>query len=206
MKKAFILGNGPSRKPVNLEGLRDHGTIFGCNALYRDFTPDVLVAVDRRMVKEIIREDFHLNENVQIYTVPKKQYVNNKWHERFGINYIRKSGRIYQLTCSGTSALFVAINPPYGSFEKIYILGVDLWADKDDFNIYKLTENYLREESGYDEYEMNLKYWKAYIDAKPEIDFVRVVGEKHIIPEEWKNIKNLKHISVEEFKAEHSGS
>ena len=34
---AFIIGNGVSRKPIDLHQLKGKGTIFGCNALYRDF-------------------------------------------------------------------------------------------------------------------------------------------------------------------------
>ena len=50
MSKAFCIGNGESRKGFDLEQLRPHGKIYGCNALYRDFTPDVLVAVDHAYV------------------------------------------------------------------------------------------------------------------------------------------------------------
>ena len=45
-KKVFCIGNGESRKDFNLERLRQFGKIYGCNGLYRDFTPDVLVAMD----------------------------------------------------------------------------------------------------------------------------------------------------------------
>ena len=38
----FIIGNGTSRKSIDLEKLRKHGIIIGSNALYRDFTPDYL--------------------------------------------------------------------------------------------------------------------------------------------------------------------
>ena len=44
--KVFCIGNGESRKGFDLETLRTHGTIYGCNAIYRDFMPDVLTAVD----------------------------------------------------------------------------------------------------------------------------------------------------------------
>ena len=46
MKRVFIIGNGESRKGFDLANLRQHGTIYGCNAIYRDFMPDVLTAVD----------------------------------------------------------------------------------------------------------------------------------------------------------------
>ena len=42
MKTVFCIGNGQSRAPVDLIKLRPQGKIYGCNGLYRDFTPDVL--------------------------------------------------------------------------------------------------------------------------------------------------------------------
>ena len=52
-KKVFCIGNGESRKGFDLEKLRQHGTIYGCNALYRDFMPDVLTAVDHGIMHEV---------------------------------------------------------------------------------------------------------------------------------------------------------
>ena len=52
-KKVFCIGNGESRKGFDLEKLRPHGKIYGCNAIYRDFTPDVLTAVDHGIMHEI---------------------------------------------------------------------------------------------------------------------------------------------------------
>ena len=46
---AVVLGNGPSRKSVKLEDLKKERVVYGCNALYRDFEPDYLVANDWRM-------------------------------------------------------------------------------------------------------------------------------------------------------------
>ena len=43
---AFIIGNGKSRENFDLEQLRPHGHIYGCNALYRNFAPDYLIAID----------------------------------------------------------------------------------------------------------------------------------------------------------------
>ena len=51
--KVFCIGNGESRKGFDLEKLRPHGTIYGCNAIYRDFMPDVLTAVDHGIMHEI---------------------------------------------------------------------------------------------------------------------------------------------------------
>ena len=58
MTKAFCFGNGNSRKGLLLESFREHGTVIGCNALYRDFSPDILVALDSRIGHEIYRSGY----------------------------------------------------------------------------------------------------------------------------------------------------
>ena len=58
MKTLFVIGNGESRKGFDLEKLRPHGKIYGCNAVYRDFTPDVLVAVDQGISHEIYQSGY----------------------------------------------------------------------------------------------------------------------------------------------------
>jgi len=57
-KVAFIIGNGPSRTEFDITSLKGLGTIYGCNALYRDFTPDYLVAIDPPIIEEIEKSDF----------------------------------------------------------------------------------------------------------------------------------------------------
>ena len=58
MTKVFCIGNGESRKGFDLESLRPHGKIYGCNALYRDFTPDVLTSVDQGICHEIYHSGY----------------------------------------------------------------------------------------------------------------------------------------------------
>ena len=53
MSRVFCIGNGESRKNFDLEKLRPHGKIYGCNALYRDFMPDVLTSVDHGIMHEV---------------------------------------------------------------------------------------------------------------------------------------------------------
>ena len=50
---AFVLGNGTSRQAVDLNKLKERGIVYGCNALYREFTPHHLIAVDPKMIYEI---------------------------------------------------------------------------------------------------------------------------------------------------------
>jgi len=57
-KRVFCIGNGESRSPIDLIKLRPHGKIYGCNGLYRDFTPDVLTAVDGAMMHEVYHSGY----------------------------------------------------------------------------------------------------------------------------------------------------
>lgn len=61
MSKVFLIGNGESRIGFDLNKLRPYGKIYGCNALYRDFTPDVLVAVDHGIMHEIYHSGYAYN-------------------------------------------------------------------------------------------------------------------------------------------------
>jgi hypothetical protein len=53
-KRAVILGNGVGRKKFDLKILKNKKIqTYGCNALYRDFEPDFLIAVGSEIAKEI---------------------------------------------------------------------------------------------------------------------------------------------------------
>ena len=52
----FVLGNGPSRKNIDVSKL--DGTVIGCNACYRDFTPDVICATDAGIMSDIIESGY----------------------------------------------------------------------------------------------------------------------------------------------------
>ena len=56
--KVFLIGNGESRKDFDLETLRSYGKIYGCNAIYRDFKPDALIAVDHGIMHEIYQNGY----------------------------------------------------------------------------------------------------------------------------------------------------
>ena len=55
---AVCLGNGESRLGVDLNELQKYSTVWGCNAIYRDWTPDRLVCVDIGMSHEIYRSGY----------------------------------------------------------------------------------------------------------------------------------------------------
>lgn len=54
----FVIGNGKSRQNVNLNILKERGKILGCNALFRDFTPDILFNQDSHTFHEIVSNEY----------------------------------------------------------------------------------------------------------------------------------------------------
>ena len=62
--KVVCLGNGESRLGIDLSDLKQKVEVYGCNALYRDFTPDRLVCVDIEMSHEIYRSGYCLDNIV----------------------------------------------------------------------------------------------------------------------------------------------
>ena len=77
---AYVIGNGTSRKNFDLNKLIDRGTIYACNAIYRDFIPNKLIAVDPKMIHEIV------NYRIQFETEVWTNY--NKAYEKYvGLHY-----------------------------------------------------------------------------------------------------------------------
>ncbi len=58
MGPAFVLGNGISRQQIDLNLLKTLGRVYGCNAIYREFEPDVLISTDLPISERIQHEGY----------------------------------------------------------------------------------------------------------------------------------------------------
>ena len=72
MTVAFVIGNGESRKNIDLYALKNYGKVYACNAVFRHYRPDYLVAVDVKMILEINQHKWQM-EN-EVWTNPNKQF------------------------------------------------------------------------------------------------------------------------------------
>ncbi len=126
---AFVLGNGKSRLNVDPRNFQERGTVYGCNALYREFAPDYLVAVDVKMVNEIIASGYHRTH--QVWTNSNKGVTS-----KTNINFLSP----HKGWSSGPTALWFASTHTY---QTIYILGFDYQGAGGKFNnVYADTFNY----------------------------------------------------------------
>ena len=191
MKKiSFVLGNGTSRKPINPADLKEHGTIYGCNALYREFVPDYLIAVDTKMIIEICKNKYQLKHPV--WTNPNKAY--SKFN---GLNFFSPS----KGWSSGPTALWKASQD---GADEIYILGFDykgIGENNDKVNnVYADTYNYKRSADKATYYGNWLKQTATTIQKFQQKRYIRVVDKDTFVPKELSKLGNLAHISTEEFK------
>ena len=190
MNRAFIVGNGTSRKDFDLTQLIDNGKIYGCNALYREFKPDYLIAVDVKMILEINQSGYQ-NINL-VYTNPNKAYSKFK-----NFNFFDPS----KGWSSGPTALWFASQHQY---DEIFILGFDykgLDNGEKVNNIYAGTPNYKKITDNATYYGNWLRQTTTVIQQNPKIRYIRVTDNStNFVPDQLKNFKNLIHISVNDFK------
>ena len=164
MSTAFIIGNGPSRLPVNLNDLVGKGKIYGCNALYRDFDKfDYLVVIDEQFKKLIeMGSDEGVIEHGKLILPPDEECV----EETTG----RRSN-------AGMNAMREAIR--HGA-TKLFCLGFDFVITdeiKNTDNIYKDTEGYGEEtHATYEDSKHRVNYLNWFMKQNENIRFTFVVS------------------------------
>lgn len=177
----FLIGNGVSRKDFDLERLRPHGLIIGCNALYREFTPDLLIVVDVKMITEITKSGYPENHYV-IQPANRSKLVPN------GLIWRCQSGGYNTSGCFGMRICNELIQA-----KKCYMLGMDGY----DGNLYQGTENYgnnpIRDYTGIHKY-----YFNALSVDGPTIFYN--VNPIDGWPKEMYNTGKYFHITYDEFE------
>ena len=66
LENAFCFGNGKSRLDFDMNVIKNRGTTFGCNAIYRDMKVDHLVTVDNEITHEIYRSGYCQDNHTHI--------------------------------------------------------------------------------------------------------------------------------------------
>ena len=194
---AFVLGNGESRKGIEINDLKEKGTVFACNGVFRTHQPHFLIAVDPKMLLEIGETDYVVHNKVysnynQQYTKHQKLLDHVQWFKpSLGWS-------------SGPTALRLACDQ---GFKEIYILGFDYQGHseaqhKNRFrfnNIFKDTRNYKKSNDEATFYGNWMNQTKKCLQDFPDVKFHRVVPNNWFKPKdlEWK--ENMDHPTTEEL-------
>lgn len=182
----FVLGNGRSRLAIECSELSTYGTVYGCNAIYREFDPDYLIAVDSKMVNEIVSTGYQ--ENHQVWTNPSNGIVMKKH-----LNFFDP----HKGWSSGPTALWFAAS---NGHLKINILGFDFQGIDGKFNnVYADTYNYKKSNEAATYYGNWLNQTQRIIEEFKHIKFTRVVEEDAYHPDILSELKNLNTVSYDEF-------
>ena len=194
MTVAFVIGNGTSRKDIDLYPLKNYGKIYACNAMFRHFEPDYLVAVDVKMILEINHAKWQMEH--EVWTNPNKQFNGMQ-----GFRYFQPS----KGWSSGPTALWLASTHKH---DTIYILGFDFHGELDKHgnrnvvnNLYAGTHNYKKVGDPATYFGNWERQTASTCDSHQGKRYIRVVADDDdFVPKQLKKCTNLSHIKVSEFK------
>ena len=195
--QAVILGNGPSRLDFDLTLIKEHkggllgaSTLqtYGCNALYRDFAPNFLVASGNTMVSEIAGSSY-VTDNIV--------YTNS-------LNMLEHPGKFYLIPYdpyadAGTTAAYIAA---FDGHRKIFLMGFDGQDTENyNYNVYAGT-------NGYDATDATVSgdRWKANFrqlaQVYNDVEFVFVHKTAWPVATEWRDLVNVRSVSYRDFVLE----
>jgi hypothetical protein len=191
---AFVLGNGKSRLRLKCESLLDIGTVYGCNAQYREFDPHHLIAVDVKMVNELIESGY--SQKGTVWTNPNKGIK-----DKTQVNMLNP----HKGWSSGPTALWFAAT---NGHKQIYIHGFDYQGQGGKFNnVYADTHNYKKSTDSATFFGNWLSQTEKVIKEFTHTQFYRVIDTGAFIPDKLgPQYSNLKHVSYEDFEKTFRGT
>jgi hypothetical protein len=203
LDSVVVIGNGESRRSINIQDLIGNTMLVGCNAIHRDAVVNHLICCDDRMVREAVENPNTASTFIHVRETSYQWFRKIQKHK----NVIllpeipnQENNRVDQPRNwgSGTYALLVASQIP--NIKKVYLLGFDLYGnDTLVNNLYKNTKNY----SAGGSHAIDPSYW-IWQAAKvfklfPNINYTIVNFPNWIIPSEWQR-NNVVFESIENFK------
>lgn len=186
MSCVHVIGNGESRNNFDLTDLK--GTKIGCNAAYRDIRLDFLVAVDRRMVEEALKNKFQKS----IYTRQDWISMFSRYPNIIVLPSLPYTGELKQDDTwhwgSGPHACNLAASM---GFKEIHLWGFDLWGIENKVNnVYKGTSNY----DPTDKNAVDPRFWIYQLakcfECYPDVTWIQHQLPGWKCPESW-NKKNV---------------
>ena len=159
--------------------------IYGCNALYRDFTPDVLVATDKP-IAEAIQNSGYAKEH---------RFYTRRPLPELGALTLSDDYRGFS---SGPNAVGIAAKDLH---QRIYLLGFDMGPTANNLfnNIYADTEFYKTSQHPPTFAGNWVKQITQIAKDYPNTQFFRVCGATTARINDLETIKNLEHLDLATF-------
>jgi hypothetical protein len=186
MTAAFVLGNGISRQQIDLNLLKTLGRVYGCNAIYREFEPDVLISTDAPISERIQHEGYSRN-----HTHYTRKPLPDTGAQRIAQQYFGYSSGPVAV---GQAALDGA--------RVVYLIGFDMGPTGTGRfnNCYADTEFY-KKSSANPTFTGNwVRQLKQIARDFPKTSFFRVAGNTTAEIRDLQAVPNLAHVDIVTFQ------
>jgi hypothetical protein len=175
MNIAFCIGNGSSRKSIDLNKLKNVGPLYGCNSLIETFELDNTIVVDRALLIDLISQGY--NKKTNIYTRKRWKNIIDAENLHFLDDPIKVPTHRWDNEIhwgSGTHALKLAAK---NQSQIIVMIGYDLYNSSVDPAcwIYQISK---------------------CLEFHQEIQFVQIQNKEWNCPKEWE----YDNFTVDTFK------
>ena len=184
---AFVLGNGITRLQVDCKSLLNYGTVYGCNRIYEEFSPSVLVSTDKEISVEIQNSGYSAR-NIH-YTREQSKVIDS------GANIIPQP---YHGMSSGPAALGVGC---LSNANYLYMIGMDLKGINNKINnIYAGTKFYRKKDDTPTVFENWVNQVESIMLNYKHKRFIHVNPLDNFIPEQWLQNNNYETMTLADFQ------
>ena len=182
---AFVLGNGVSRRPIDINLLKSRGDVYACNAVYRTHAVTALVATDRPIATEIQASGY----------AHKNRFYTRKPEAKSGA--LRVPQEYFGYSSGPIAAALACLD----HHDRVYLLGFDLGPNEQGRfnNIYADTEHY-KNSSSVPTYTGNwVKQLMRIAGDHPRVKFFRVFGSTTADVPEFVSVPSMEKLDMAEF-------
>jgi hypothetical protein len=186
MTAAFVLGNGISRQQIDLNLLKTLGRVYGCNAIYREFEPDVLISTDLPISERIQHEGY------------SKDHTHYTRKPLPGTGSIRISQQYFGYSSGPVAVGQAALD----GARAVYLIGFDMGPTRTGRfnNIYADTEFY-KKSSANPTFTGNwVRQIRQIAKDFPKVSFFRIQGDTTAEIQDLKAIPNMLHMPMPDFQ------
>ena len=184
---AFVLGNGVSRRPIDIDLLKTCGDVYACNAVYRTHRVTALVATDRGIAGEIQASGYPA----------QNRFYTRRPDPTTGALRVPQAYFGYS---SGPIALAIACADGH---DRIYLLGFDLGPNEQGRfnNLFAGSEHYKAVDSGPTFTGNWIKQIIKIAGDHPAVQLIRVHGSATADVKEFDPVRNLSKLDFADFVA-----
>lgn len=195
---AFVIGNGTSRKDLNIQQLMDYGLLYACNWFFKEeFRPHLLIASDEPMTRTILKKFSQYPKSNWFYT----------WFPKPGSG--AKKATTPEKFAAGPMATHLAAS--HFESPKVFLIGMDFFGfgseNKEQNglmnNLYEGMKHYAKipedknTKNGAPTYRNWQRRYQWILKTCPDTEFYHVNPFENKSPERLRGFENFHQITFD---------